>query len=102
MEVEVQQSRLAKALNNMSKIAASTKAGLPILSNVLLRANENQLILTATNLEIAIVEYISVRPKKRQVVKKRFAAIVLVKKERRSERCFFQVSRSYTSFFPLC
>lgn len=59
MEVEVQQGRLAKALSNMSKIAASTKAGLPILSNVLLRANENQLILTATNLEIAIVEYIS-------------------------------------------
>jgi len=59
MEVEVEQGRLAKALNNMSKIAASTKAGLPILSNVLLRANENQLVLTATNLEIAIVEYIS-------------------------------------------
>ena len=61
MEVEVQQSRLAKALSNMSKIAASTRAGLPILSNVLLRTSDNNLILTATNLEIAIVEYVNAK-----------------------------------------
>ena len=40
MEIEVLQDRLAKALNIVSRVAASTKAGLPILSNVLLRAEE--------------------------------------------------------------
>ena len=61
MEVEVSQSRIAKALNNVSKVAASTKAGLPILSNVLLRASDNILSLTATNLEIAVVEYVNAK-----------------------------------------
>ena len=56
MEIEVLQDRLAKALNTVSRVAASTKAGLPILSNVLLRAEENQLTLTATNMEMAIVQ----------------------------------------------
>ena len=59
MEVEVLQDRLAKALNAVSRVAASSKAGLPILSNVLLRAEKNQLILTATNMELATVQYIS-------------------------------------------
>ena len=36
MEVEVLQDKLAKALNAVSRVAASTKAGLPILINVLL------------------------------------------------------------------
>ena len=35
MKVEVLQERLAKALSVVSRVAASTKAGLPILSNVL-------------------------------------------------------------------
>ena len=55
MEIEVLQDRLAKALNIVSRVAASTKAGLPILSNVLLRAEENQLTLTATDLNLATV-----------------------------------------------
>ena len=64
MEVEILQDRLAKALSVVSRVAASTKAGLPILSNVLLRAEGNQLTLTATNLELATVEYISAKVKK--------------------------------------
>jgi chromosomal replication initiator protein len=64
MEVEVLQDRLAKALSVVSRVAASTKAGLPILSNVLLRAEGKQLTLTATNLELATVEYIAAKVEK--------------------------------------
>lgn len=64
MEIEVLQDRLAKALSVVSRVAASTKAGLPILSNVLLRAEENQLTLTATNMELATVEYVNASAKK--------------------------------------
>ena len=64
MEIEVLQDRLAKALNAVSRVAASTKAGLPILSNVLLRAEDNQLTLTATNMEIATVQYVNAKAKK--------------------------------------
>ena len=64
MEVEVLQERLAKALSIVSRVAASTKAGLPILSNVLLRAEGKQLTLTATNLELATVEYVNAKIKK--------------------------------------
>ena len=61
MEVEVLQERLSKALSVVSRVAASTKAGLPILSNVLLRAEGKQLTLTATNLELATVEYVNAK-----------------------------------------
>ena len=61
MKVEVLQDRLAKALSVVSRVAASTKAGLPILSNVLLRAEGKQLTLTATNLELATVEYVNAK-----------------------------------------
>ena len=64
MKVEVLQERLAKALNIVSRVAASTKAGLPILSNVLLRAEGKQLTLTATNLELATVEYVNAKIEK--------------------------------------
>ena len=64
MEIEVLQDRLAKALSVVSRVAASTKVGLPILSNVLLRAEEKQLTLTATNMELATVEYVNAKAKK--------------------------------------
>lgn len=64
MEVQVLQERLAKALSIVSRVAASTKAGLPILSNVLIRAENNQLTLVATNLELATVFYINAKIKK--------------------------------------
>ena len=61
MEIKVLQDRLAKALMVVSRVAASSKAGLPILSNVLLRADDNQLTLTATNMEMATVEYVNAK-----------------------------------------
>lgn len=64
MEIEVIQERLAKALNIVSRVAATTRAGLPILSNVLLRADGNQLSLTATNLELATVDFLAAQVKK--------------------------------------
>lgn len=64
MEIEVLQKRLSKALNTVSRVAASTRAGLPILSNVLLKAEDKQLILIATNLELATVEYVNAEAKK--------------------------------------
>ena len=64
MEIEVLQDRLAKALAVVSRVAASTKTGLPILSNVLLRAEEKQLTLIATNMELATVEYVNAKAKK--------------------------------------
>jgi DNA polymerase-3 subunit beta len=64
MEIEVLQERLAKALNIVSRVAANTRTGMPILSNVLLRAENNQLSLTATNLELATVDYLAAKVKK--------------------------------------
>ena len=61
MEIEVLQDRLAKALSIVSRVAASTKSGLPILSNVLIRAEGKQVSLTATNLELATVEYVTAK-----------------------------------------
>ena len=58
MKFTVTQENLSKALNNVSRIASS-RAGMPILSNILLKAEGNQLILSATNLEVAIVENIN-------------------------------------------
>lgn len=53
MKLTVNQQSLAKALNAVGRIA-TTKAGLPILSNVLIRTDDNKLIVAATNLEVAI------------------------------------------------
>lgn len=61
MKVVIKQDRLAKALSAASRVAASMKAGLPILSNVMLRADKKQLSLTSTNMELATVEYISAK-----------------------------------------
>ena len=64
MEVQVLQERLAKALNIVSRVAASTRAALPVLSNILIRADGNKLTLTATNLELATVDYLSAKVRK--------------------------------------
>ncbi|MES2876043.1 MAG: DNA polymerase III subunit beta [Patescibacteria group bacterium] len=52
MEVTVTQENLSFALGNTSRIA-SNKAGLPILSNILLRTDGSRLLVAATNLEVA-------------------------------------------------
>lgn len=53
MEVTVTQENLSFALSSASRIASS-KAGLPILSNILLRTDGSRLLVAATNLEVAI------------------------------------------------
>ena len=52
MELSVTQENFSKALHNVGRVASS-KAGLPILSNILLRTDGNRLLVAATNLEIA-------------------------------------------------
>lgn len=57
MELTVTQENLARALGGVSRIASS-KAGLPILGNILLRTDGTRLLVAATNLEIASVYHI--------------------------------------------
>lgn len=60
MELSVTQENLSKALSNVGRVATS-KAGLPILSNILLRTDGNRLLVAATNLEIATTHYIGAK-----------------------------------------
>lgn len=60
MELSVTQENLTKALGNVGRVASS-KAGLPILSNILLRTDGNRLLVAATNLEIASTQYIGAK-----------------------------------------
>ncbi|MCL1876494.1 DNA polymerase III subunit beta [Candidatus Saccharibacteria bacterium] len=67
MKVILTQEKLAKALAIVGRIA-SPRTTLPILSNILIKAEENQLILSATNLEVAITETISAKVEKNGVI----------------------------------
>jgi DNA polymerase-3 subunit beta len=60
MELSVTQENLTKALGNVGRVASS-KTGLPILSNILLRTDGNRLLVAATNLEIASTHYIGAK-----------------------------------------
>ena len=60
MKITVSQDKLAKALNIVSKVAMGAKATLPILSNVLIRADDKKVSLTTTNLDMAVVNYVPV------------------------------------------
>ncbi len=53
MKLKVTQANLARALNVVSRVAAS-RTTLPILSNILIKAEKNTLTVSATNLEIGI------------------------------------------------
>ncbi len=57
MKLQVTQENLSKALNNVARIASSRNT-LPILSNVLLKTVDNRLCVAATDLNIAITQYI--------------------------------------------
>ena len=57
MRLQVTQENLTKALNVVGRVA-SGKTPLPILNNILLRTDNNRLLLAATNLEIAITQYV--------------------------------------------
>lgn len=63
MEIEVTQENLSKALGNVGRVASS-KAGLPILNNILFRTSNNQLLIAATNLEIAATQTIGAKTTK--------------------------------------
>ncbi|HZM64580.1 MAG TPA: DNA polymerase III subunit beta [Candidatus Saccharimonadales bacterium] len=60
MELSVTQENLTKALSNVGRVASS-KTGLPILSNILLRTDGNRLLVAATNLEIASTQYVGAK-----------------------------------------
>lgn len=53
MDIKVTQANLNKALSIVARVA-SNKSTLPVLSNILLNVSNNQLKLSATNLDIAI------------------------------------------------
>ena len=58
MKLTVTQNDLAKALGNVSRIAIA-QSGNSMLGNVLFRTNANKLIVTATNLEVVMVDTIA-------------------------------------------
>ena len=60
MELTVTQENFARALSAVGRVA-SNKAGLPILSNILLRTDGNRLLVAATNLEVATTQYIGAK-----------------------------------------
>ena len=60
MELSVTQENLTKALSAASQVATS-RAGLPILGNILFRTEGTRLLIAATNLEIATVVYIGAK-----------------------------------------
>lgn len=57
MRLQVTQENLTKALNVVGRVA-SGKTPLPILNNILLKTDNNRLLLAATNLEIAVTQYV--------------------------------------------
>lgn len=57
MELTVTQENLSRALSGVGRVASS-KTGLPILGNILLRTDGTRLLIAATNLEIASVYHI--------------------------------------------
>lgn len=60
MELSVTQENFAKALSNVGRVASS-RTGLPILSNILLRTDGNRLQVAATNLEIASTQHVGAK-----------------------------------------
>lgn len=68
MEIRVSQDKLAKALNNVSRVAAGSRATLPILSNVLIRVSDGKVTLTTTNLDMAVVDFLPAAESKNGVI----------------------------------
>ena len=60
MKVTITQENLNKALGVVARVAGG-KTSLPILNNVLLKTENNRLLLAATNLEVAITEHIGAK-----------------------------------------
>lgn len=68
MEIKILQEKLAKALNNVSRVAAGARTTLPILNNVLIRVDDGKVSLTTTNLDMAVVSYLPTSQSKNGVV----------------------------------
>lgn len=60
MKLQVTQENLTRALGTVARVANSRNP-LPILSNVLLKTSNNRLSISATNLDIAITQYIGAK-----------------------------------------
>ena len=57
MKLQVTQENLNRALSNVARVATGRNT-LPILSNILIKTANNRLTIAATNLDIAITNYI--------------------------------------------
>ena len=57
MKISVSLEKLKRGLLVLDKIVAS-KSTLPILNNVLIKVDENQVVLSATDLEMGISYYL--------------------------------------------
>ncbi len=62
MKLQVTQENLNRALSNVARVASGRNA-LPILSNVLIKTSDNRVCVAATNLNIAITNYIGSKVK---------------------------------------
>lgn len=60
MKLQVTQENLNRALGAVARIA-NARNPLPVLANVLIRASSNRLSIAATNLDIAITQYIGAK-----------------------------------------
>jgi DNA polymerase-3 subunit beta len=67
MHFIIKKTNFSKVLNNISKIANSRNQ-LPILNNVLLRADDNKITIIANNLEMASEETLDAKVKKSGVI----------------------------------
>lgn len=67
MEIDVTQEKLARALNNVSRITSS-RATLPVLNNVLIKVKDKKVSLITTNLDMAVIDYLPVSSSKDGVV----------------------------------
>lgn len=60
MKLQVTQENLTRALGTVARVANS-RGTLPILANVLIKTSNNRLSIAATNLDIAITQYIGAK-----------------------------------------
>lgn len=63
MKVQVTQANLSRALSAVGRVAGG-RTSLPILANILISTEDNQLKIAATNLEIAITQFIGAKVEK--------------------------------------
>lgn len=60
MKLQVTQENLNRALGTVARVA-NARNPLPVLANVLIRADNNRLSIAATNLDIAITQYVGAK-----------------------------------------